>query len=64
MEEIWRGVPHDQRIGKALTVLNDGLRPFIEQILKKVHSQRWIIVAYEAAELKVSVDWLLFDFLK
>ena len=32
---------NQERVGKALELLRDGLRPFVERELKAQHAQRW-----------------------
>jgi hypothetical protein len=34
-----------ERVGKALELLNQGLKPFIERELRAVHGERWLDAA-------------------
>lgn len=45
---------NEQRIGRSLFLLNDGLRPFIEQVLRNMHGERWLVVAFEAIGWQLS----------
>ena len=40
-------ITNRERIGKALDLLNEGLRPFVERELKGVHGDKWEDVARE-----------------
>ena len=40
-------ITNRERIGKALDLLNEGLRPFVERELKGVHGNKWEDVARE-----------------
>jgi predicted AAA+ superfamily ATPase len=42
-----------ERVGKALELLNQGLRPFVERELRAVHGEKWLEVA-QASQPK---DW-------
>jgi broad specificity phosphatase PhoE len=42
----------EQKIGRALSILNEGLRPFIEKIIRAAHGERWVVVAHEAVGLQ------------
>jgi len=33
---------NNERVGKALELLNAGLRPFVEREMRKVHKDRWM----------------------
>src|SRR5690242_2359436 len=41
-------ITNQERVGKALELLKDGLRPFVEREMKAQHAQRWF------AEMKAS----------
>ena len=34
-----------ERVGKALELLNQGLKPFVERELRAVHGERWLDAA-------------------
>ncbi len=34
-------ITNRERVGKALDLLNEGLRPFVERELKAVHGNKW-----------------------
>ena len=36
-------ISNHERVGKALELLKDGLRPFVERELKTHHGDRWSI---------------------
>jgi hypothetical protein len=38
-------VTNEQRIGQALYFLNDGLRPFIEAVMRALHGERYYTCA-------------------
>jgi hypothetical protein len=35
-------ITNSERVGKALDVLKDGLRPYVERELKATYKDRWI----------------------
>lgn len=40
-------ITNQERVGKALELLRDGVRPFVEREMKAVHGEKWIKVAEE-----------------
>lgn len=45
---------NEQRIGRCLTILSQGLKPFVEKTLKKMHGEKWIVAAHEGTNSPVS----------
>jgi hypothetical protein len=42
-------ITNQERVGKALELLKDGLAPFVERELKATHAQQWLDQARDAA---------------
>ncbi len=38
-------ISNNERVGRALTILHQGLYPYFEREMQKVHGERWLIVA-------------------
>src|SRR5690349_20249728 len=53
-------ITNQERVGKALELLRDGLRPFVEREMKAVHGEKWVKVAEEGFPLGKSKGGLVF----
>ena len=38
-------ISNHERVGRALTLLHQGLYPYFEQEMRIIHSERWLTVA-------------------
>jgi hypothetical protein len=42
---------NEQRVGRALTLLNNGLKPFVKTVLSRLHGEKWLAVVYQCIGL-------------